>query len=86
MGKKQYKCGDEMREKMRDFIKKFWINFHCGPSIRDIAWHFNKSTSLIHHHLVVGKQLGIFVFDEKTSRSIRLPEMEITWDDNGKKR
>jgi repressor LexA len=60
------------QQELYDFIKKYIANNGYAPTIRELAYIFQRSTGSIHPMLKRLKQKGLIDYEEKMSRTIKI--------------
>ncbi len=71
MDKRTEEQGIESRRKIYDFLIEFITKNGYSPSIREICSGTNiKSTSTVHHHLLVLEKMGLIRTKMNKSRTI----------------
>ncbi|NQU65197.1 MAG: transcriptional repressor LexA [SAR324 cluster bacterium] len=61
------------QQEILDFVRKYILQNHFPPSIRDIASHFSlASAGGVHKHLNNLKKKGVLTFENNISRSIHI--------------
>lgn len=70
---RQKEQGNETRQRILSSIIKFITENGYSPSIREIAEMSGiKSTSTIHHHLIILDDMGLIKVNEFQTRSIKV--------------
>jgi SOS-response transcriptional repressor LexA len=65
----------------QEVIKEFWLEHGYGPDARDIMARLNiSSSSVVYYNLKRMQKMGEVLWDRNKARSIRLPNMRITFD------
>ena len=71
----------ETNLKVLQFVREYWLKFHCSPTFREIMYALDlSSTSVVNHHIKRLKELDLVRDDIEGHRSIVPSDMVISFD------